>query len=85
MNIYNFLIRFSSYNYQTNRLQIIASSIFTVEDWLSLFNNNICSNFIKFSLANEDIFSSLSENNSVNAVVSDAFIYKILKEIDNIV
>lgn len=85
VNIYDFLIRFSSYNYQTNRLQIIASSIFTVEDWLSLFNNNICSNFIKFSLANEDIFSSLSENNSVSAVVSAAFIYKILKEIDNIV
>ena len=85
VNIYDFLIRFSSYNYQTNHLQIIASSIFTVEDWLSLFNNNICSNFIKFSLSNEDIFSSLSENNSVNAVVSDAFIYKILKEIDNIV
>ena len=52
-----------------------------VTDWLALFDNSICRNFIKFSLANEDIFSWLTQDNSVK----DAIIYDILKEVDNIV
>ena len=86
LNIYDFLIRFSSYKYQRNYLHFIAVSTVSiarieVNDWLALFDNSICRNFIKFSLANEDIFSCLLQNNSVN----DAIIYDILKEVDNIV
>lgn len=86
LNIYDFLIRFSSYKYQRNYLHFIAVSTVSrarieVNDWLALFDNSICRNFIKFSLANEDIFSCLLQNNSIN----DAIIYDILKEVDNIV
>lgn len=86
LNIYDFLIRFSSYKYQRNYLHLAyvrtASMVgIEVNDWLALFDNSICRDFIKFSLANEDIFSCLLQNNSVN----DAIIYDILKEVDNIV
>ena len=86
LNIYDFLIRFSSYKYQRNYLHLAYVSTpsmagIEVNDWLALFDNSICRNFIKFSLAYEDIFSCLLQNNSVN----DAIIYDILKEVDNIV
>lgn len=86
LNIYDFLIRFSSYKYQRNYLHLAyvstpSMAVIEVNDWLALFDNSICRNFIEFSLVNEDIFSWLTQDNSVN----DAIIYDFLKEVDNIV
>lgn len=86
LNIYDFFIRFSSYKYQRNYLHLAyvstpSMAVIEVNDWLALFDNSICRDFIEFSLVNEDIFSCLLQNNLVN----DAIIYDILKEVDNIV
>lgn len=82
--LFKLLIRFSSY--KLNEIEV--NSIKTIDlnayieyyNWLGLFKNNICNDFIEFLLSDSEIIKNFVKENEYD----EDRIYKYLKEIDNI-
>lgn len=83
--IFKLLVRFSSY--KLTRKEIKAGKYIggeaTIEyyDWLSLFENSICKNFIQFIMSDTNFLDILCEKETYN----DEKIYNIINEINNII
>lgn len=82
--LYRLLIRFSSYKLNSIELNSIKTldgdAFIEYYNWLALFKNNICNDFIEFLLSNTDILINFTKDNEFD----DDKIYNYLKEINNI-
>lgn len=82
--LYKLLIRFSSYkidNIELNSIKTLDGNAYIEYfNWLGLFKNNICNDFIEFLLNETDILKNFIKENEFD----DDKIYNYLKEIDNI-
>lgn len=69
-DIFDFVVRFSSFNYSSNNINCMSSmesSVYIDYDvWKSDFPDNICSEFIDFILNNFDCLTSFINNNKID-------------------
>lgn len=82
--IYKILVRFSSYKLyklDLNAMKTMDGQAFIeYYNWIGLFENNICNDFLEFLLTDSDVIGNFAENGKVN----EAVIYNYLKIIDGI-
>lgn len=69
-DIFDFVVRFSSFNYSSNNINCMGSmesSVYIDYDvWKSNFPDNICSEFIDFILNNFDCLTSFINSNKID-------------------
>ena len=82
--LYKLLIRFSSYkidNIELKSIKTLEGNAYIEHfNWLGLFKNNICNDFIEILLSDNEFLKNITKENEFD----DEKIYNYLKEIDNI-
>lgn len=82
--IYKLLVRFSSYkinNFDLNCIKTMDGQAYIEYcNWMGLFENNICNDFIEFLLGDTDFIDNFVKERQVD----DEILYSYLKVIDNI-
>lgn len=82
--VYKLLVRFSSYkinNYDLNCIKTMGGQAYIeYYNWMGLFENNICNDFIEFLLRDTDFIYNFVKERQVD----DEILYSYLKIIDNI-
>lgn len=83
--IFKLLIRFSTYELKKEEINvnyyIDGEMSIDYYNWLGLFDDSICKNFIEFIMSNTDFLDTLFENGTYN----DKKVYNMINEINNII
>ena len=83
--VFKLLVRFSSYKLTIKELKaakyLEGGAFIEYYNWLGLFDDSICKNFIEFIMSNTNFLDTLFENGTYN----DKKVYNMINEINNII